>query len=216
MPITIQNNGSGNVIDVDPYTLDTGNGVIKVSGSNNIIRIARHYSCHNLLLNISGGSSVTIEQGCVIGNLTIFACDQGRICVGKGCGFNGASSILLHEPGQITLGDGCLLGGGVSIMNSDMHSILDTATGKRINWAKDVTIGDRVWIGAQVNILKGSVIGSDTVIGTATVLSGEVPGNCFAAGNPAKIIRKGISWKHEMTPKPVDQVAHGARMFWQR
>lgn len=215
MPITIQDSGSDNVIDVDPYTLETGNGAINIGGSNNIIRLGRHYSCHYLLLNISGGSSVTIEEGCVIGNLTIFACDQGRVRIGKGCGFNGASGIHLHEPGDITLGDGCLLGGGVSIMNSDMHSILDTATGKRINWAKDVSIGDRVWIGAQANILKGSVIGSDSVIGMATVLAGEVPSNCAAAGNPAKIIRKNISWKHEIV-KPADQAAHGVRMFWQR
>lgn len=204
MPIVIQNNGSDNTINVDQHTLDVGNGFIQVDGSHNVIRIAYQHVCHNLRLNISGCSSVAIEDGCVIGNLFIFARDRGHVSIGKGCSFNGASSIQLHECGNVVLGENCLIGGDVSILNSDMHSIFDVTTGQRLNWAMDVMIGDRVWIGAQANILKGSTIGSESVIGMAAVVSGEVPENCVAAGNPAKVIRKGISWRHDLMPKRAD------------
>lgn len=52
-----------------------------------------------------------------------------------------------------------------------------------------VTIGNNVWLGSRVMILKGVSIGDNSVIGASSVVTKPIPANCIAAGNPAKIIR---------------------------
>lgn len=53
-----------------------------------------------------------------------------------------------------------------------------------------VVIEDGVLIGAQSIVLKGSHIGARTVIGAGSVVCGNIPSDCIAAGNPCKFIRK--------------------------
>lgn len=53
-----------------------------------------------------------------------------------------------------------------------------------------IVIGDDVWCGANVTILKGAQIGNGVVIATGSVvMAGEYPPHCVLAGNPAKIVR---------------------------
>ena len=53
----------------------------------------------------------------------------------------------------------------------------------------DVIIEDNVFIGNHVSILKGTKIGTNSVIGSGSVVTGIIPANVIAAGNPAQIIR---------------------------
>ncbi len=53
-----------------------------------------------------------------------------------------------------------------------------------------ITIGDGTWIGAQSTILGGVTIGPGCVIGAGSLVRDDIPENSFAAGVPAKIIRK--------------------------
>lgn len=70
--------------------------------------------------------------------------------------------------------------------------------GKRINPSKDVNIGDHVWIGNKTIILKGSEIADDSIVGSGAVVSGKyTDNNVVIAGNPAKIIKRDITWKYE-------------------
>ena len=55
---------------------------------------------------------------------------------------------------------------------------------------KKINIGDDVWIGAEVTILKGVKIGSGSIIATKTVVTKNVPNNSIFAGNPGKIVKK--------------------------
>ena len=59
-------------------------------------------------------------------------------------------------------------------------------------------MGDYVWIGQGALLLKGTSIGSGSVIGGGAVVSGKaIPSNTVAAGNPAKVIKKGIFFSKE-------------------
>lgn len=61
-----------------------------------------------------------------------------------------------------------------------------------------VYIGDHVWCGNSVILLKGSKISNDSVIATGSVVCGITSEpNSIIGGNPAKVIKKGISWKRE-------------------
>jgi acetyltransferase-like isoleucine patch superfamily enzyme len=55
--------------------------------------------------------------------------------------------------------------------------------------SKPTKIGDRVWIGANVTILKGVTIGNDAVVGAGSVVTKDVPERAIAVGNPAKVIK---------------------------
>lgn len=62
---------------------------------------------------------------------------------------------------------------------------------KNLDYASaEIEIGDNVWVGANVSILKGAKIGNGCVIATgAVVLKGEYPEKSILAGNPAKVVK---------------------------
>lgn len=54
---------------------------------------------------------------------------------------------------------------------------------------KPIVIGDDVWLGCGVTVLKGVTIGSGTVVATQSVVVDDLPPNVIAAGVPARVIR---------------------------
>lgn len=57
-------------------------------------------------------------------------------------------------------------------------------------YAKPVSIGNDVWIGAGVSILPGVKIGNNCVIGAGSVVNKDIPDNSLAVGNPCKVIKQ--------------------------
>ncbi|WP_080459210.1 acyltransferase [Roseovarius sp. A-2] len=108
--------------------------------------------------------------------------------------------ISLHEAGTIRVGRDCMLSGNIHIDVSDMHSIIDISTGKRINPPADVEIGDHVWIARSVQILKGSRIGENCMVGAAALVKGDFPEGSLLAGVPARVLRSGITWDRRRLP----------------
>ena len=53
-----------------------------------------------------------------------------------------------------------------------------------------ITVGDSVWIGANVSVLPGVTIGSNTIIGAGSVVNKDIPDGVIACGNPCRVIRK--------------------------
>jgi DNA-binding HxlR family transcriptional regulator len=72
--------------------------------------------------------------------------------------------------------------------------LVDAATGRRLNPARDVVIGDRVWVGYRAFVGKGSEIGSGSVVGAQSVVTGKVAPQTLVAGQPARLLREGIEW----------------------
>lgn len=186
-----------NIIDVDRAVLRRSNFIPVIEGAGNTLKIERPQSAKRLKIVMGGDARVTIAGGCVLGELFIYAGPGSSVTIGSHVGFTGVANLLLHEPENITIGDGCLFGGTVDLTVSDMHSIVDLETGQRINPARSIAIGPRVWIGQRSTILKGVSIGADAVIGAGSIVTRDVPANCAAAGNPARIIRRSVKWVHE-------------------
>ena len=55
--------------------------------------------------------------------------------------------------------------------------------------SKEVNIGN-VWIGGNTVINPGVTIGDDTVIGSGSVVTKDIPSGVVACGNPCRVIRK--------------------------
>ena len=54
---------------------------------------------------------------------------------------------------------------------------------------KGIVIEDDVLIGMNSIILKGVRVGARSVIGAGSVVVKDIPSDCIAAGNPAKVIK---------------------------
>ncbi|WP_066186268.1 MULTISPECIES: sugar O-acetyltransferase [Gracilibacillus] len=63
---------------------------------------------------------------------------------------------------------------------------------ERINggvYAKPITIGNKVWLGGDVQVTQGVTIGDNSIIGAGSVVTKDIPANVMAAGNPCRVIR---------------------------
>lgn len=91
----------------------------------------------------------------------------------------------------------CIFSVNIFVMNGDSHTIYN-AQNEKVNHAKDVTIGNHVWIGHSVTILKGTIIENDAIIGANSIIPGKhIASGCIAVGNPAKVIKSDIHWGRE-------------------
>lgn len=115
-----------------------------------------------------------------------FHCDYGNlIYAGEGVFINFGCTIL--DGGGVYIGRKTLIAPNVSIFCAG-HP-LDADDRDRWEYCKPVRIGERCWIGGNVTICPGAVIGDRCVIGAGAVVVGEIPSDSLAVGNPARVIR---------------------------
>lgn len=129
------------------------------------------------LSGLSKGCSIAVEPG-------------AKLTIGDGCGFSGVSIYCALE---ITIGSHLTCGANACIWDTDFHPL--DAVARRTNdrsaiARKPVVIGDDVFLGANVLVLKGARIGDRAVIGAGSVVTGEVPADEIWAGNPARFVRR--------------------------
>jgi acetyltransferase-like isoleucine patch superfamily enzyme len=199
MAISIFDNGSNNEIVIPNHIPDFYNINIKISGNNNKIYLSNAFSSAGTDIILEHDNEVIIGNDVKLEFFFIYAAREGRVIIEDGVSCNGINRILVHEPGSVEIGAGCLFAGGTDISVSDMHPIFDKLTGKRVNPAKNVSLEKRVWIGQDAKILKGSHIGHDSIIGAAAVVTGAISAESIAAGNPAKVVKSGVVWRHSLT-----------------
>ena len=103
------------------------------------------------------------------------------------------SGVTIYARESIRIGKHTSIGGNVKIFDHDFHPIDPQERLDHPNSGMKtapVDIGENVFIGANVIILKGSNIGNNCVIGAGAVVSGAFEDNSVIVGNPAKVIRK--------------------------
>ena len=61
------------------------------------------------------------------------------------------------------------------------------------NKVQDTHIGDNVFVGANSIVMPGVTIADNVIVGAGSIVTSNVPSNVIVAGNPARIIRSGIT-----------------------
>ncbi len=108
-----------------------------------------------------------------------------RIIIGDKTSIMNGSELISRS--LIKIGSHCLIGSQVKIFDADFHGIHPEKRSEP-GVTRQVIIEDNVWIGINSIILKGVTIGRNSVIGAGSVVTGNIPKNSIAAGNPAKVI----------------------------
>ena len=85
-------------------------------------------------------------------------------------------------PAGIHIGEESYLASGAIVFTHDFTRALKVHT----------SIGKKCFIGANVIIMAGVKIGDEVIIGSGSIVTKDVPSNCIAVGNPAKIIKENI------------------------
>ncbi len=150
-----------------------------------------------------------IGEGCHIFSTFSLLRPEAHIKIGRNCQL-GASQFIAAS--RIEVGDDVLMAWGCTIIDTDNHALewndrkLDVQR-CRDAWAltggqdiarlhdwrpvqiKNVSIGDKTWIGFNSIVLKGSFVGEGTVVGAGSVVIGSLAPWTLAAGNPCRVIR---------------------------
>jgi len=140
---------------------------------------------------------LTMENGSqliVNGNFSIFT--GGRIQICENATLELESGYINHNVflicrEKITIGKGATISNNVVIRDNDAHEII----GEKYISKKPIEIGNHVWIGTNVTILKGVKIDDGAVIGANSLVNKNIPGKCLAAGVPARVIKENVEWK---------------------
>ena len=98
------------------------------------------------------------------------------------------SATIISEGAKISIGKDCLIGPNFTCFDSDFHRI-EPHLRLTAPTPKSVTIGDNVFIGASVTILKGVSIGKNCVVGGGSVVTKSFPDNCVIVGSPARVVK---------------------------
>lgn len=122
--------------------------------------------------------------------------DTGRITIGGGSFLN--LNVMIAAVGAIDIGEHCMLANGCLVTDA-AHRFEDPD--QPVPWqgftSKGPTsLGDNVWLGANVVVTSGVSIGRRSVIGANSVVTDDIPPFSIAAGSPAKVL-KTISYDNQ-------------------
>lgn len=104
----------------------------------------------------------------------------------------GASGVTIYARDSIKIGSNTRIGGNSKILDNDFHPVdpeMRLHASNENMKVRPIVIGENVFIGCNCLILKGTEIGDNTTIGAGSVVTGKIPANCIAAGNPARVIK---------------------------
>jgi acetyltransferase-like isoleucine patch superfamily enzyme len=110
---------------------------------------------------------------------------DSRLVIGAHCGLSGT---VLTAVESVELGERVLCGANVTIVDSDFHALAHRSGDAAVATAP-IRIGDDVWLGLNVIVLKGVTIGEGSVIAAGSVVVNSVPAHVMAGGCPARVMR---------------------------
>ena len=153
---------------------------VRIRGIGRLDRLPR--------LRQASGSVVTFGHGCrLYRQVGIFLEDpSARVRIGSWTFINRRTEIVSKD--SVWIGDNCAISWDVLITDTDGHECGDGPT------TAPVRICDGAWIGARAAILKGVTVGEGAIVAAGAIVTRSVPPATLVAGNPARVIRTGVTW----------------------
>jgi len=150
---------------------------VRIAGGRGDLRIGENNSFGYHMAPLLGSGAILIQP----------RSRYALIEIGNDNRFNNNITLCANE--RITIGHMCQIGDQVAIYDCDFHEINPSTRDRSYGPTSPVVIGNNVWLGSRVIVLKGVTIGDNSVVGAMSVVTKSIPANCVAAGIPARIIR---------------------------
>lgn len=143
---------------------------------------------NNLFVSNSWYNLIGVNRRCIFSTHS----PQAVISIGRNCGFSGT---VIGATQRIIIGDNVLCGANTTITDFDWHPLDPTQrlNGKAVD-SRPVIVGNNVWLGLNVVLLKGVRIGDNSVIAAGSVVTQDIPANVIAGGSPCKILKEKAEW----------------------
>lgn len=117
-----------------------------------------------------------------------FFCDYGyNIEIGEN--FYSNFNCVVLDAAKVRFGDNVFVAPNCGFYTAG-HPFDVEQRNRGLEYARPITIGDNVWIGANVCVLPGVSIGDNCIIGAGSVVNKDVPAGSLAVGNPCRVVRK--------------------------
>lgn len=134
------------------------------------------------------GDGVVILEDFVLADLRPDRGPWPKIVIGDACTI--LYRFQCNAAESVVIGRNVLIAGNVFISDSD-HVLEPGVPITRSNKyrTRPVRIEDNCWLGQNAVILKGVIVGHDSIVGANTVVTRDVPPLSVVAGNPARVIK---------------------------
>lgn len=181
---------------------------IKDKGKNNVIEIAKN-------IKFNPNSSILIDSDCnnchvrieetdckpLMVSIQIQHGNNQSVIIKKGFKCWGGVTIKMYEAyNSLEIDEECMFA-DCRILCGDSHPVVSTQNKEIVNYSTGIKIGKHSWIGYGAIILKNVNIADNTIIASGSVVTKSVNEQyCVIAGNPAKIVKKGVTFDAGIIP----------------
>lgn len=124
-------------------------------------------------------------------------CDEGGIIdVGNNVSFN--QNFFCASNSTVKIGNDLMGGWNITIRDCDGHPIFPVGSDIAYEGVKPIEIGNHVWVGSEVTLMKGSKIPDESIVGWGSLVTHDLAqkSNVSIVGVPAKVVKVNIRWEH--------------------
>jgi len=156
-----------------------------------------------LELQIAPDGRVEFGRFVWIGDGTKIRCHEGRVEIGAKTVLGQECTISAYR--RVRIGEQCVIADRAMFIDFD-HGVVEVERPIRLQgiYKRDVEVGSNVWIGYGACILRGVRVGDNSIVGTNSVVTRDVPANAVVAGIPARVIRMREAPRELRWPEPVE------------
>ncbi len=146
------------------------------------------FVCPDVRFEIGRGAKLRIGRWAWIGDGSKIRVHEGEVSIGAKTVMGQECTISAYQ--RVSIGRECIVADRVMLIDFD-HGVVEVERPIRLQgiYKRDVHVGHNVWIGYGACILRGVTVGDNSIVGTSTVVTKDVPENAVAGGSPARIIR---------------------------
>lgn len=148
------------------------------------------------------GATVFVGPGSSMPSAEIHCGASSSLILTRQVASTARASVDARNGGSIFAEPDQLWASNVVIATDDMHRIESLETGERLNsFGGHIRLGAHVWLGRDAVVMGNSEIGPHSVLGTRGLVAGRsFPAHSVLVGAPARVVREGITWRHEDVP----------------
>ena len=159
-----------------------------------------------LELQIAKRGTIRFGRFVWIGDRTKIRCHEGEVIVGQKSVLGQECTISAYR--HVRIGEQCVIADRAMFIDFD-HGVVEVERPIRLQgiYKRDVDVGSNVWVGYGACVLRGVRVGDNSVIGTNSVLTKDIPANAVVGGVPARLLRmrdapSGLRWPDPVAPDP--------------